>query len=154
MHRAAGDAVVLHVRLDVGVENIHHALARRIVQVSNLFQPRLAGQHLVGDIQRQVSQLDPAFEHHFGSVGIGEQVELGHRRDIAAIEVGAAHDDHFLDAVDDLWRLDQRQSQVGLRAEHGHGDAVRLGTAQGVDQVAHRIAVGQSLLRLADRHSG
>ncbi|MNH27026.1 hypothetical protein D3C79_871180 [compost metagenome] len=76
---------------------------------------------------------------------IGEQVELGHRRDVAAVEVGTAHDHHFLDPLNDTRLLDQRQGQVGLRAKHGDGNAVGLGRFQGIDQIGDGAALGQPL---------
>ncbi|CRM81887.1 hypothetical protein [Pseudomonas sp. 22 E 5] len=59
-----------------------------------------------------------------------------------------AHHHHFLDALGDLRRLGQRQCQVGLWAEHGDGDAMRFGGAQGLDQVVNGIAFGQAFFRL------
>ncbi|MNJ32392.1 hypothetical protein D3C77_270570 [compost metagenome] len=116
MHRASGHAVMVHVGLDVGIENIHHQLAGLVVHCRQLGEARVAGQHFVSDVQRQVGQFDPAAEHHFGGLRVGEQVELGHRGDVATVEVRAAHHHHFLDALGDFRRLDQRQGQVGLRA--------------------------------------
>lgn len=98
----------------------------------------------MGHIQRQVSQLHTTFQHDLSRDWIGEQVELGHRRDIAAVEVRTTHHHHFLDALCDFRRLGQRQRQVGLRTEHGDGNAVRLGAAQGLDQVVNGIAFGQA----------
>jgi len=151
MDRATGNAVVLHIAFDVLIQNTADHLARVVVQVGNLLQAGVAGEDFMGHVQRQVSQFHTAFEHDLSRHRIGEQVELGHRGDIAAIEVGAAHHDHFLDALGYFGRLSQGQCQVGLRAEHGDGDAVRLGAAQGLDQVVNGIAFGQAFFRFMHR---
>ncbi|MNO88624.1 hypothetical protein D3C76_800800 [compost metagenome] len=95
-----------------------------------------------------------AGQHHFGGVRVGVEVELRHRGDVAAVEMRPPHDHHLLDAFDDARALDQRQGQVGLRAEHGDGDAVRFGCAEGIDQVLHGIALGQGRFRLVHLYTG
>ncbi|MNI49939.1 hypothetical protein D3C73_1045780 [compost metagenome] len=82
---------------------------------------------------------------------IGEQVEFRHRRNVAAVEVRTAHDHHFLDAPNDPRLAHQRQGKVGLRPQHGDGDALGPGGQQRVDQEVDRAALGQTLLRLMDR---
>ena len=154
MDRATRNAVVLHIAFDVLIQNTADDLARIVVQVRNLLQTGVAGEDFMGHVQRQVGQLHTAFEHDLRRHRIGEQVELSHWGDIAAIEVGAAHHDHFLDALGDFGRLSQCQCQVGLRAEHGDGDAVRLGAAQGFDQVVDRIAFGQAFFRFMHCDAG
>ena len=105
----------------------------------------------MGHVQRQIGEFHPALEHHLGSLRIGEQVEFSHRGDVATVEMRPAHDHHFLDALNDFRLLDQCQSQVGLRTEHGNGDAVRFGRFKSVDQIIDRIAFRQAFLRFVNR---
>ncbi|MNN13384.1 hypothetical protein D3C81_1264140 [compost metagenome] len=108
----------------------------------------------MGDVQRQVGQLHAAGQHHLGGVRVGVEVEFCHRGDIAAVEVRAAHHHHLFDAFGDVRALDQCQGQVGLWAEHGHGNAVGFGSAEGIDQVLHGIARGQGLFRFMHWNTG
>ncbi|MNL11246.1 hypothetical protein D3C87_1320740 [compost metagenome] len=118
---------MLHITLDVLIQDFAHAFAGIVVQRSNLLQARVTGENLVSDIQRQVSQLHAAFDHHFGSVRIGKQIEFRHWGNVATIEVSPPHDHHFLDALNDSRLLNQCQGQVGLRPQHGDSDAVGFG---------------------------
>ncbi|MNP26543.1 hypothetical protein D3C76_1194030 [compost metagenome] len=85
---------------------------------------------------------------------VGEQVEFRYRGNVAAVEVSTPHYHDFLDALGNLRTLGERQGQVGLRAEHDEGDALRLGRRQRIDQVLHGAALGQWLLRFMHLNAG
>ncbi|MNE95130.1 hypothetical protein D3C80_1931790 [compost metagenome] len=59
----------------------------------------------MGDIQRQVGQRHATGQHHLGGMRVGVQVKFCCGRDVAAIEVGTAHDHHLLDTFGDFWAL-------------------------------------------------
>jgi hypothetical protein len=102
----------------------------------------------VGHVERGHGDRDATPEHHVGGLRIDIDVELGRRRDVADLEIGAAHHDDLLDARRDLWRLDQGHGDVGEGPESAERDRPGLGRGKRVDEEVDAVPFLQRDLRL------
>ncbi len=100
------------------------------------------------DVARQHDDRHAAAEHRVCRLRIDIDVELGGRRDVAALEERAAHQHDFAQRAANLWRFDQRGRDVRQRAERAQRHAVRRRAAQRIDEVRHRMAGRERRARL------
>ena len=85
---------------------------------------RPARQCVDAGLPRNDHRVDVGGEHDGRRFGVGEDVELGSRRDVAATIDRAAHDGEPADAADDAGRALQHQRQVGQRTDHQEIDRI------------------------------
>ena len=99
-------------------------------------------------VQRHRGDVDAGCEHDRRGFRVDQDVVLGRRRHVAALEVAAAHEHDALQPRRDLGRTAQGQRDVGLWREGDQADAVDGLAQQRLDQPVDRVrGLGWALRR-------
>ena len=95
----------------------------------------------MGHIQAEHGELDAGLEHDLGGVRVGEDVELGRRRDVALAD-GAAHQHDLADVAHDVGRPPDRGGDIGERPERAERHGARPCPQRRDDRV-DRVRIGE-----------
>ena len=91
-------------------------------------------ERLVGDVEADHRHVDPAREHALRGLGVGPDVELGGRRDVALGD-RAAHEDDPLEPVGCLGVAGEQQRDVRQRAGRDQRHRLRRRVSSGREEV-------------------
>ncbi len=92
--------------------------------------------------------MNAGFEHDISSFGINIDVEFRRWSDVADLKIRTAHQNDFLDPVDNIRRFLKGGCDIRQRAKRAKCDGSRLMSAQGVDDEVDRVPVGQRHFRI------
>ena len=143
MQRRPFRAVFFHIKALEEIGQLGDNRAHPSTHLAKGPDPRPCGQRLMRHIQRHHHDLDPGFQHDIGGFGIHMDVEFGRRRDVAHLEIGAAHQHDPLHAAHDIGGACESGGDIGQRPEGAQRDAARGARAQGVDDKIHRMPLLQ-----------
>ena len=100
------------------------------------------GQCLVREVESHHGDGPGLFKDDVGGLGIDLDIELGDGGPIAFV-VAAAHEDYFLDALNDAWLFARGHRNIGKRAGGYQGDGAGLVRHDGVDDEVDGVGVGK-----------
>ena len=148
--RRAGPAVLLGMEAAVEAEQVGDDPARA---AGDAHPPGfdIADERLVGDVEPDHRQVDPAREDAAGGLRIGPDVELGGRRDVALGD-RSAHQDDALDPLLDPGVEREQEGDVRQRSDRDDGD--RRARQRSASQRGSRPRGGLSGSRLGGGRSG
>ena len=147
MQRRALGPVFRHVKALKEIRPIRSRPAHPGAQSAKRRDPWLGGQRLVRHIQRHHHQIHAGAEHQIRRLRIDIDVELGGGRDVAALEIPAAHQHHLAHPANDVGRSLKGRRDVGQRSQRTQGHRARRRAPQRLDDEVHAV------LRL-QRHLG
>ncbi|ENN86355.1 hypothetical protein RHSP_20179 [Rhizobium freirei PRF 81] len=139
VQRAAVRTVLLDIEALEELQHFDHGLGRRRADGRHAGDAILAGQQLVGDIERHHDDRHARAEHDIGRFRVDIDVEFRGRRDVAALEEAAAHHDEFAHAPDDIRRLLEGHCDIGHRTKRAERDGAFRLLAQRVDDEIDRM---------------
>ena len=134
-----GRAVVIGLDVLGAVEVEHPAdrRRRRAAERADRLQPGWSRDRLVGHVEPDHGERHARLEHHVRGVGVGVDVELGRRRDVAEAE-RAPHGDDLAHVGEDARVLDDGERDVGEGAERRQRDRLRR-RRERVHEIVHRM---------------
>ena len=122
LQQISDDAGIVQRRADRAVLGEVEALGERqkpgdrrpgfVGEPADGIEPLARREHAVGQVERRHDDRHAAPHHDVGGFRIDEDVELRRRRDVADLEIGAAHHHDLADMLGDVRRLDQRHGDV------------------------------------------
>ncbi|EGE55816.1 hypothetical protein RHECNPAF_850054 [Rhizobium etli CNPAF512] len=153
VQRPAVGAVFLDIEAFEEFQHLDHRLGWRRTDLGHALHPVLAGQQLMRHVERHHHDRHARAEDDVGGLRIDIDVELGRRRDVAALEEAAAHHHQFADARDDVGRLLEGHADIGERPERAERHRACRLLAQRLDDEIDGMGRLQRHHRLGERGS-
>ncbi len=122
VHRRVVEALGVLVGLGEELHQFHHELGRLGAHGGDLLDDLGGGQGLVREVQAHHHHGPLLVEDDVRGLGVDDDVEFGHGAPVAHV-VAAAHEDNFLDALNDARLLAGGHGDVGeaCGGDQGHG---------------------------------
>src|SRR2546425_8378221 len=149
VYRRRVEACIAPVRLAKELHQLHGDAGSGRARRGDAFEHGGGGQRLVCQIQADHRQRPARREHNRGGLGVNGDIEFGRWRRIAS-GVGAAHENYFLDFLDDPRFFSYRHGNVRQRPGRHQGD-VAAGTHQQLDDQVDGMTPVEGHGRLAER---
>ena len=137
-----------HVRIQVAIKigiklhRVQQGVRGQMLVVSgDLGKQADRKNHLMRHVQADHGQLPACREHQVGGVRVVPDVGLGHRRYIAGLQHGAAHQNHFAHQTGQFRRQLQGHGQVAQRSHRHQSDLTRIGARHVDDKLGRGTRV-------------
>ena len=130
------------VKVGIKLDCVHQSVGGRVlVLVRNFLDERDRHDHLVRHVQACHGELPARGEYLVGRVRVVPDVGFGHRRYIARLNDGAAHDDDFLHQARKLGLQHQRCGQIAQRADGNQRNFTWVGTRHVDNELRRRTRI-------------
>ena len=131
MQRAALVAEQARVERRVVVEQLVREVRSRAAERGERVEPFVAGPCLFGDVEPDEGEVRKArVEHQIGGLRVVEEVRVGVRGDVPRHGDRAAHDHDGAEQVRQVRFEQDREGDVGQRAQREEGQLAGLGSGQ------------------------